>query len=130
MPHTVSPDQLRPHQIVNVIRNGVALRCKVMHACRDCGQLVFRHILRSSPDLVEATPEAVAKSLTLAHMKTSEVIGWRAPREARNDSGFEWHGPQPIEVKDMTLVCRAVESQVFLLGSPVEIELLADPRCN
>jgi hypothetical protein len=115
MSRSVAPTALRTNQIVNVIRNGVPLRCRVLHSCPRCSNVVFRHVTRTMP----SAPQSAGAFLAVI-----------SPTQPVNDSGQMPHGTGWLELSSLTLVANQRGDGLELAGRPIEVELVADPRWN
>jgi hypothetical protein len=104
MSHAIAPEELRPNQVVSLRRNGVALRWRVLVACR---RLILEHVTAARP-------------VTNAR----EFLAAAAPYEPVNDSGRIAAGKHQ---RAASLLLELPRERVGELG---QLELVCDPRWN
>ncbi len=113
--HRIAASELRPNQIVNVIRNGVPLRCRVLRACPKCANVIFTHVLRSHP---------------AAAWDARGVLAISRPAQPIDDSGRMPHGTGQLEFNGLTCIATRRGDGLELAGRPIDLELVADPSRN
>ncbi len=114
MPKSLTLADIATGQIVNLWRNGVPLRCRVAQAGLN-RKSVFVHVRQSLP----SSPHNACSFLAVS-----------GPAEPLADSGKMRCGTGIVEMDSLLLVADPAGGHLEIAGRPVDVELVADPRCN